>query len=776
MNKHYRQLKNLLISFIVVCALGTGPAIAQNSQDVALEDGVIYFPFAASDIAQSPTVSSYLDGIASQMNQDVSKNIKLKGHTDNVGPDAGNQALGQSRADEIQGMLVSRGIDAGRIMTFSGGETQPIADNSTEEGRGMNRRVEFKWGDDSLVLASLAGIADTSETIVEENIEIIDTAPVDEDMATVDNAATDEVVTTGEVFETDLGASDASLIDEASTVAIAGSVGQGSLRSEGSRGWRGLPWWMWWCLLVLLPLLLLGWWLLRRIKYLRTAFLGLKETYRSLRADVLTVDDKTKKHNEQLEQHSSEIKHIPTLNTQLSEFNQDYVSFKSRQSSRLEDTERKLDDQWLKVHGLVQTTNTAWSEKLNEGLERVAGQSLSIDEVKSYFSTFRSDFEKDNVARWNSYASRMDTLENQSVGSTEFKDTLSALKSELDPSSYISPLSAQVTALQNTSFVKEDEFDQKLSSLRDGVASVAALSRIEEENVRLENALQAQTNRSNQRYDDLGEVWTQKWEALGNDMLSIKQKDSVSPSDLDRRIQELEKSLSNADAYTELQNQNSQLRKLVENTQAEAAQKIQKVSEDVEGRWHTLTASLEKIQADMRGAADQDYVQQTVQSLEDEIKALKAWKVDALASYQKLTSDHENLDQRLAKVNQDNLSQDEKIAELTTRPAPISAAPSSPKKKINLEDIKPIVNQLSIKTIVVGAGQKDELQKIKGIGPFIEKKINALGIYTFEQIAHLNTIDVGLITDAIQFFPGRIQRDDWMKQAKELYIPGQQRS
>jgi predicted flap endonuclease-1-like 5' DNA nuclease len=61
--------------------------------------------------------------------------------------------------------------------------------------------------------------------------------------------------------------------------------------------------------------------------------------------------------------------------------------------------------------------------------------------------------------------------------------------------------------------------------------------------------------------------------------------------------------------------------------------------------------------------------------------------------------------------------------------------------------------------------EKDDLKKIEGIGPFIEMKLNDIGIYTFEKVSMLNEDAISLITDAIQFFPGRIEKDDWVGQA-----------
>jgi len=65
--------------------------------------------------------------------------------------------------------------------------------------------------------------------------------------------------------------------------------------------------------------------------------------------------------------------------------------------------------------------------------------------------------------------------------------------------------------------------------------------------------------------------------------------------------------------------------------------------------------------------------------------------------------------------------------------------------------------------------KKDDLKQIKGIGEFVEKKLNALGIYNFKQVANLSGDDIDKVNDAIEFFPGRIKRDNWMGQAKNLF-------
>ncbi|MEM1135589.1 MAG: hypothetical protein AAGI07_07090 [Bacteroidota bacterium] len=72
--------------------------------------------------------------------------------------------------------------------------------------------------------------------------------------------------------------------------------------------------------------------------------------------------------------------------------------------------------------------------------------------------------------------------------------------------------------------------------------------------------------------------------------------------------------------------------------------------------------------------------------------------------------------------------------------------------------------------------EKDDLKIINGIGPFIETKLNNIGIYTYRQISNFDDPLVDKVTAAIEFFPGRIARDKWVNQAKDLYEKKKQKS
>ena len=69
--------------------------------------------------------------------------VRIEGHTDDVGNDAKNQTLSQSRAESVVAYLVNAGVDAGRLEAVGLGETKPLVDGKSKKARAANRRVEF---------------------------------------------------------------------------------------------------------------------------------------------------------------------------------------------------------------------------------------------------------------------------------------------------------------------------------------------------------------------------------------------------------------------------------------------------------------------------------------------------------------------------------------------------------------------------------------------------------------------------------------------------------
>jgi len=80
---------------------------------------------------------------------DKTKGVNLEviiavGHTDSVGSDAYNNKLSVARSEAVKNFLVSRGVEKNRVYTEGKGESSPVADNKTSEGRSKNRRVEVE--------------------------------------------------------------------------------------------------------------------------------------------------------------------------------------------------------------------------------------------------------------------------------------------------------------------------------------------------------------------------------------------------------------------------------------------------------------------------------------------------------------------------------------------------------------------------------------------------------------------------------------------------------
>jgi len=91
-----------------------------------------------------PASEAELDILVKLLNENPTLKIQIGGHTDNVGKPADNLALSNNRAKAVVTYLISKGIAATRLSSKGFGETQPVADNKTEEGKALNRRTEMK--------------------------------------------------------------------------------------------------------------------------------------------------------------------------------------------------------------------------------------------------------------------------------------------------------------------------------------------------------------------------------------------------------------------------------------------------------------------------------------------------------------------------------------------------------------------------------------------------------------------------------------------------------
>jgi outer membrane protein OmpA-like peptidoglycan-associated protein len=122
---------------------GTGVAVSQTADNRLKLDIPSDVSFDVGRAAIKPNFAPVLNHFATSLNQNPVTMVTIIGHTDSTGSDAINNPLSFDRANAARDYLVSHGVAAARITTDGRGSREPIADNSTPQGRSKNRRVEI---------------------------------------------------------------------------------------------------------------------------------------------------------------------------------------------------------------------------------------------------------------------------------------------------------------------------------------------------------------------------------------------------------------------------------------------------------------------------------------------------------------------------------------------------------------------------------------------------------------------------------------------------------
>ena len=137
---------SLAAADVAIGRLGENP----DPRDVAraLSIQVINFEL---DKAIIPDINKpFLDRAAKLITETPDMQLTITGNTDSLASDAYNLDLSRQRAEAVKEYLVSKGVDASKLVTKGAGESNPIADNSTEQGRFRNRRIGFTVYDESV--------------------------------------------------------------------------------------------------------------------------------------------------------------------------------------------------------------------------------------------------------------------------------------------------------------------------------------------------------------------------------------------------------------------------------------------------------------------------------------------------------------------------------------------------------------------------------------------------------------------------------------------------
>lgn len=121
---------------------GTGVSVTRNGDNIVLNmpNNVT---FDSSSATLKPAGANTLSGVAMVLKEYPKTAVNVAGYTDSTGGAELNQKLSQQRADSVASSLIVQGVAANRLRTIGMGPANPVASNSTTEGKAQNRRVEI---------------------------------------------------------------------------------------------------------------------------------------------------------------------------------------------------------------------------------------------------------------------------------------------------------------------------------------------------------------------------------------------------------------------------------------------------------------------------------------------------------------------------------------------------------------------------------------------------------------------------------------------------------
>lgn len=121
-----------------------GKAGEMDHEALILEKTNLHFNFSFNSTELDNDAKDFLDEVVAALTDNIDLRIRLTGYTDNIGSQKFNLKLSKVRAESIRKYLMLKGVDADRIESTGKGMAEPLNDNSTEEARALNRRVEMK--------------------------------------------------------------------------------------------------------------------------------------------------------------------------------------------------------------------------------------------------------------------------------------------------------------------------------------------------------------------------------------------------------------------------------------------------------------------------------------------------------------------------------------------------------------------------------------------------------------------------------------------------------
>jgi len=122
---------------------GTGVDVSRTADNQLKVNIPSDVSFDTGSATIKPQMRAVLDPFAASVKDDPNARLSIVGHTDSTGSEAVNNPLSVERAQSVRDYLAAKGVSPTKVQTAGHGEREPVADNSTSDGRARNRRVEI---------------------------------------------------------------------------------------------------------------------------------------------------------------------------------------------------------------------------------------------------------------------------------------------------------------------------------------------------------------------------------------------------------------------------------------------------------------------------------------------------------------------------------------------------------------------------------------------------------------------------------------------------------
>jgi len=359
---------------------------------------------------------------------------------------------------------------------------------------------------------------------------------------------------------------------------------------------------------------------------------------------------------------------------------------------------------------------------------------------------------KDLTTKCNDLTAKANTLEKSNTDLTQ------SLESAKEDNKELTRHNGELKISNDALTDKNTKQDQTIATLKQNNNE---LTRIKAQLNESEMALSTSTNDKRKAQNELSEL-QKKFKQFEGSTIAARQEQANEKQQLQNRLTALqnEQSKHNDDAkkstaaIADLRQNNAQL-----HTELQNAKRAQHSSEIAQREASNLKAQLDN---ERKHSA-------MLQSKIDANKPASVTPIDQ-GKIRKLREDIDSRDERIKQL-------EKKLAKKAKKAGTNKSGEKKPNpKKTNPKKTNKSTSWQKGKTKLgtPGSDHKDDLKKIVGIGPKLEGVLNRLGVKSWEQLAAFNAAEIKMVDEALTEFPGRIQRDKWVPQAKAIMRNGHQ--